>query len=369
MCRLLKKFTVLICLTIVIVFALNNIAYSRSKTDAEDLAKKLAVQKKLEQEENEILIDGRNQRGIYYFNKGYYNEAIQQFHLALELDPGSAVANEYLNKALEKLSKSAKKHYKKGVAYYNKGEMQKCIDEMSMIPVTSSYYQKAQEYITYADEVLTEGAVYGINSSKAGTQHIKDQMRQMDSEKELVMLRRKAHEQQLMLDVDSAHLPPESYEEAAEEEAISAEEIEEQQREEAQKRLRAKMNENIVPALSLSDADIRDVIRELVKLTGVNIILDEGALKKASEAGIMTVSFTTVTPMPLLDLLDIALKTSDLTYKMEPTYIWISDKETIYKENLVVRTYKLKYGVRSTRSVQLTQFGDEVNDDFSDDDF
>jgi tetratricopeptide (TPR) repeat protein len=368
MSRLFKLFTVLICLTIVIVFVLSNVAFSQDKAGAADLAKKLAVQKKLEQEENDILIDGRNQRGIYYYNKGYYNEAVQQFHLSLELDPNNAVANDYLNKSLEKLRKSAKKHYKKGMAYYNKGEMQQCIDEMSMIPVGSPYYEKAQEYIAYADEVLTEGAVYGMNSPKAGTQHIKDQIKQMSAEEELIMLRKKAHEQKLMMDVDAAYLPPEPYEEEEEEELISAIEIEEQEREDAQKKLRARMNENIVPALSLSDADVRDVIRELVKLTGVNIILDEGALKKASGPESMTVSFTTVTPMPLLDLLDIALKTTDLAYKVEPTYIWISDKETINSENLVVRTYKLKYGVRSTRDVELTQFGDEA-DDFSDEDF
>jgi tetratricopeptide (TPR) repeat protein len=368
MSRLFKQITVLICLTIVIVFALNNTGYAQGKTDAADLAKKLAEQKKLEQEENEILVNGRNQRGIYYFNKGYYNEAIQQFHLALELDPNNAVANDYLNKALEKMRKDAKKHYKKGVAYYNKGDMQQTVEEMSMVPVGSPYYEKAQEYITYADEVLTEGAVYGIDSPKAGTQHVKDQIKQMNDDEDLVMLRKKAHEQQLMLDVEEAYLPPEPYEEEAEAEAISAEELEDQEREAAQKKLRAKMNENIVPALSLSDADVRDVIRELVKLTGVNIILDEGALKKVSGADGLSVSFTTVTPMPLLDLLDIALKATDLAYKVEPTYIWISDKETISDENLVVRTYKLKYGVRSTRDVELTQFGSE-EDEFSEDDF
>ena len=368
MFRLFKYFTVLICLTIVIVFTLNDMAFSQGKTGAADLAKKLATQKKLEQEESEILIDGRNQRGIYYYNKGHYNEAIQQFHLSLELDPNNAVANDYLNKALEKLRKSAKKYYKKGMAYYNKGEMQQCIDEMSMIPVGSPYYEKAQEYIAYADEVLSEGSVYGINSPKAGTQHVQDQIKQMNTEAELIMLRKKAYEQKLMLDVDAAYLPPEPYEEETEEELISAIEVEEQEREEAQEKLRSRMNENIVPALSLSDADVRDVIRELVKLTGVNIILDEGALKEASGPESMTVSFTTVTPMPLLDLLDIALKTTDLAYKVEPTYIWISDKVTINSENLVVRTYKLKYGVRSTRNVELTQFSAE-DDEFSDEDF
>jgi tetratricopeptide (TPR) repeat protein len=366
MSRLFKSFTVIICLTIVIVFSVSGLSYAQARTQAEELAQELALKKQLEQEENEILIEGRNQRGIYYYNKGNYSQAIQQFRLVLEIDPINETANSYIEKALEKLRKSAKKHYKRGMAYYNKGEMQKTIDEMSMIPVGSPYYEEAQQYIAYANEVLTEGAVYGIDSPKAGEQHIEDQIAKMNKEEELVMLRKKAHEQQLMIDVEEAYLPPEQYEEEEEEEAITAEEIEEQKREAAQQKLRSKMNENIVPALSLSDADIRDVIRELVKLTGVNIILDEGALKDAEN---MTVSFTTVTPMPLLDLLDIALKTTDLAYKVEPTYIWISDKESIYKENLVVRTYKLKYGVRSTRDVELTQFGDELDEEFSDEDF
>ncbi|MCK5306637.1 MAG: hypothetical protein KAJ66_05825 [Candidatus Omnitrophica bacterium] len=352
---------VLTIVSLIAVLTVRGTAYGEVKGKAEDLAKKLAERKQLRREESEILVEGRTQRGIYYFNKGYYHEAIQQFHLVLEMSPDNKKAKSYLNKAIDKLQIAAKKHYNKGKAYYNKGYMQKCIDEMSLIPEGYPYYAEAREYIINAREVLTGGKVYGIESPKAGTQHVKDEMKRMTKDKELVMLRKKAHEQKLMMDVERSYLPPERREEIEEDDEITPEEIAERKKEEAEERLRVKMNKNIVPALSLSDADIRDVIRELVKLTGVNIILNEGALKEASGGETLSISFTTVTPMALLDLLDIALKTTNLAYKVEPSYIWISDKTSIAEEKMVTRTYKLKYGVRSIRDVGLIQFdgGDE----------
>ena len=160
--------------------------YGETRGRAEELAKKLAGKKQLWQEENEILIEGRTQRGIYYFNKGYYHEAIQQFHLVLEMSPGNEKAKSYLSKAIDKLQSATKKHYKKGMAYYNKGYMQKCIDEMSLIPEGYPHYDNAQEYIKNAREVSTGGRTYGIESSKAGTQHIKDEMKRMTKDEKLV---------------------------------------------------------------------------------------------------------------------------------------------------------------------------------------
>ncbi len=355
---------VLTIVSLIAVLTVCGTAYGEAKGKAEDLAKKLAERKQLRQEESEILVEGRTQRGIYYFNKGYYYEAIQQFHLVLEMSPDNKKAKSYLNKAIDKLQSATKKRYNKGVAYYNKGYMQKCIDEMLLVPEGYPRYINAQEYIKNAREVLIGGKTYGIESSRAGIQHVEDEIKRMTKEEKLMMLRKKAHEQKLMMDVERSYLPPERREGLEEKEEISAEEIAEKEKEAAEKKLRAKINKNIVPALSLSDADIRDVIRELVKLTGVNIILNEGALKKAAGGETLNVSFTTVTPMPLLDLLDITLKTTDLMYKVEPAYIWISDKDS-FKEVLVTRTYKLKYGVRTVREIGLTQFG--VGEDIEED--
>lgn len=354
-----KLFCGLIIAVSVAVLGFYGQSYSDDRIKAEGLAQELARQKKLEQEGKEILIEGRVQRGVDYSNKGNYQEAREQFKLALEIDPSHEKARSCLSKTISKLNQASEKHYKRGVSYYNKGKMQPAIEELSQIPEDSPYYIQAQERIKNAHDVLFGGKTYGIESPKIGARQVKDYIKQLNEEEKLVLLRKEAHEKRLMIDVENAYLPPERIKELEELTEETEEEIAERIKEEQQQKLIAKMNENVVPALSLSDADIRDVIRELVKLTGVNIILDERALQEVTDDTPLTVSFTTVTPMPLLDLLDISLKATNLAYKVEPTYIWISDRTTIAKEDLVTKTYRLKYGVRRIREVSLITFGEE----------
>lgn len=336
---------------------------SEGRAKARELARELAGQKRMQQEEFEILVSGRIERGLYYYKKGEYQEAVQQLNLALEIDPTNNEALSCLNKALDALRRASKEHYARGLDYYNEGKMQKTIDELIQIPSGDPYYEQAQEYIAGAENMLEGSKVYGIESPKIADQSVKDYLKQVKKDEKSVMLRKKAYEKKLMLDVESSYLPPEMMQDEEEVDEETEEEIADRIKEEEQKKLIAKMNENVVPALSLSDADIRDVIRELVKLTGVNIILDESAVKRVSEGGAVNVSFTTVTPMPLMELLNIALKTTNLAYKVETNYIWISDVATITKEELVTRTYKLKYGVRRIREISAVEFGEEDDDE------
>ncbi|MCK4816445.1 hypothetical protein KA005_11815, partial [bacterium] len=80
------------------------------------------------------------------------------------------------------------------------------------------------------------------------------------------------------------------------------------------------------------------------------------ALAEAAGKEPLRLTFTTVNPMPLLEVLDIALRAAELNYRVEPNYIWISTPEKLEKENLVTRTYRLKYGVRRIRKVELKEF-------------
>lgn len=163
-------------------------------------------------------------------------------------------------------------------------------------------------------------------------------------------------EQAMMLDVDKGWLPPQrvSRQEMEIEEIISPEELAEQ---EAKKQLEAKMASVVVPAISVTDADIRDLIRQLMEMTGVTIVLDERALAELTKEQPIRISISTANPMPLLDILNIAFKTTELGYKVESNYVWVSDKITVAKEELVTRTYRLKYGARKTRKVELIEFG------------
>ncbi len=334
------------------------VLYAEEVNEAERIAEEIARKKQIEAEEVQILLRGRTQLGIEYYKKGDYYEAIKQLELALKLDPTYEEAKSYLNKAKDKLYEASKRYYEKGIDYYNDGKFGKAIEEFSRIPEGYPYYEKAQQYKRAAERFLEGGESPDISSPIVSKKHVEEEMRRLDEQEKTVLLRKRVQEKRMMLDVEREYLPPERLKEKKEEAKETAEEIAEKKKQMRQRELMAKMNENMVPALSLTDANISDVIREIMKMTGVTIVLDEGALKRVSGGEPIKVSFTTVSPMPLLDLLNIALKTTDLTYKVEPNYIWISDEETLSKEKLITKTYKLKYGIRKAREVSLIEFSE-----------
>jgi tetratricopeptide (TPR) repeat protein len=341
---------------VLITVGCNDVSFSQQEGKAEQLAKSIAQEKHLQQEENEILARERTRLGIESYKKGNYPEAVRQLTLALELKPNYEKAKEYLNLALSNILSSSQEHFSEGLEYYRQGEFAKAISELEQIPENNRYYNQAQEYIKSAQKTLRSAEVPDPSSPDFEKFDIEQDIEDIEKEQELVSLKKEAQEKRMMLDVSKAYLPPEKLAKEKKEAEKTAEEIAEEKKEEKQRELIEKMNKNIVPALSLTDANIKDVIRELMKMTGVTIILDEGALKRAAADEPIKVSFTTVSPMPLLDLIDVALKTTELAYKVEPNYIWISDEKTLSQEELVTKTYRLKHGVRRSRDVSLIEF-------------
>ena len=70
-------------------------------------------------------------------------------------------------------------------------------------------------------------------------------------------------------------------------------------------------------------------------------------------AGVSTLNVTikTYSEMPLLNLLEYALNSTGLAYRVEPSYIFISTPEKIKVQELTTISYKLKYGVTKRRLV------------------
>jgi hypothetical protein len=179
----------------------------------------------------------------------------------------------------------------------------------------------------------------------------------LDTDKDinLATKEKELQEKQSMLEVEKSYQPPAK----PERKPVEIEEIvspEEEREEKAKQELLARLQAKMVPAVSLTEADIRDVIRQLMDITGVTIVIDEGALAKAAGGGVLKITFNTVNELPLLEVLNIALKATELGYRVEPNYIWISTPDKLAKEDLVTRTYRLKYGVRRVRKVELEKF-------------
>ncbi len=340
---------------------------AQGKTGAEGLAEKIVRQKRVQQEQREMLVEGHTVKGIVLYKEGEYYQALEEFLLAQKLDPYNKEVSRYIDNCREKIDKLATKHFLKGVKLYKKGKLVEAADEFDLVSELSTKYRESQNYLARIEEELEsfdlgtevkktiEPWQKGKSELKSRQQTAAQRLRELEKQKIATELLKKAQEATMMLEVDEAYLSPPKHERKEKEEIETPEEKKEREEAEAKIKLIEQMKSITVPALSLTDADIRDVIRQLMNMTGVTIVLDEAALSKMAGEGAVKITFTTVNPMPLLDLLELTLKATGLSYKVEPTYIWISDKDTLTKEELVTRVYKLKYGAKKTRSVSLEE--------------
>ncbi|MFH1857266.1 MAG: hypothetical protein ABH836_08625 [Candidatus Omnitrophota bacterium] len=354
---------VLAALIIGICYLFLGSAVSRAedyKNKAEELAAKIAREKLAgDQEIASAVIDaGYFEKAEALYKQREYEDALDAFLQAREMSSTNKDIEDYINKCEKAITKASLKHYFDGVKLYKQSKLIEAMDEFSMVNEKSNKYAKAKIYIDKIEEELeVSDSKRGKDDFEREKEDLKGQLKDLKEQLAIAQLRKEVQEQQLMLDVDKAYLPSSKVKraEATQEETVD----EKKEREDAEARAKVieEMKKISVPALSLNDADIRDVIRQLMNMTGVTIVLDEVALNKVAGEGAVKVTFTTVTPIPLLALLELSLKTTGLNYRVEPTYIWISDRETLAKEELVTKTYKLKYGVRKMREVSLTEFG------------
>ena len=88
-----------------------------SKTEAEDLAEKISRQKRIQQEQKEMLVDGYTAKGRALYKKGEYHQALEEFLLAQKLDPYNKEIFQYVNNCKQRIDKLATKHFLKGLNY------------------------------------------------------------------------------------------------------------------------------------------------------------------------------------------------------------------------------------------------------------
>jgi len=348
---------------------------------AENLAEEIARKKRVQHAQKDILIEGHTVKGIVLYKDGEYNQALEEFFLVQELDPYNSEASRYINRCKEKVNKLSAKHFLKGIKLYKKGKLVKAADEFELVSEISPKYRESQVYLVKIENELKAFRVKeDIKKTAVKVKTKEDQgqkketefksrqnelakkLRDLEKQRTATELLKKAQEVTMMLEVDRAYLPPSRSSHKEEKEIETAEEKQEREEAKAKAMLIEQMKGISVPALSLTDADIRDVIRQLMNMTGVTIILDESALKRVTGEQTIKITFTTVNPMPLLDLLELTLKATGLDYKVEPTYIWISDKSTLDKEELVTRVYKLKYGAKKARTFSAEETSEDTEE-------
>ncbi len=345
--KLQKRYVLLFC-----CFVLTGFLTAQYTVNAMDDAKKAAElmisEKKIEREKEKAMLNYFIKEGKRLFSDGNYDAATEEFSRALEISPESVEAKKGLkgirNKTQERQRVEppavvTKRLLRSGQDKYRAKDYEGATEDFQNALVLD-YNNK--DVLEWLKRVRRQA-----NIEKAGISE-----NDLDKDTAVATKEKTVQEKTAMLEVEKAYQPPEK----PKRKPVEIEEIispEEERDERARQELMKRLAEKMVPSVTLTEADIRDVIRQLMDITGVTIVIDEGALSGGAP---LKITFSTITEMPLLEVLNIALKATELSYRVEPNYIWISTPEKLAKENLVTRTYRLKYGVRRVRKVELKEF-------------
>ena len=329
-----------------------NTSGSEESSEAKIIEEELSREKRVEKKS--AVSSLFNEAKAVYEAKDY-EAAKQLFEKVVEMDPKNKNARHYIELCADAIDKEMPQTVsgslvKRGKASYNEKQYAAAISDFDAALASNPNDVEAQEWLAKSQEAVAKSK--RIEEFKSEKTTAIENKKELVRERNVAKAQKDVAEQAMLLDVDKGWLPPEKLprEEMQVEEIVSPEELADK---EAKKKLEEKMASVVVPALSVTDADVQDLIRQLMELTGVTIVVDEARLAELTKDKPIKISLVTANPMPLLDILNIAFRTTSLGYKVEANYVLVSTKDEISKEDLVTRTYRLKYGVRQTRKVEL----------------
>lgn len=334
------------------VYALDGAKDSDESFEAKIIEEELSREKRAEKKS---VVSGLFNEAKATYEAKNYETAKKLFEKVVDLDPKNKSARHYVELCNDAIAREmpvtvSGSLVKRGKANYDKKQYAAAIADFETALASNPSDAEAQEWLAKSQAAFAR--------AKQTEQLKNEKVVAREDEKETIRERsvaeaeKDAAEQAMLLEVDKGWLPPQKLprEEMQIEEIVSPEELAEK---EAKKKLEEKMASVVVPALSVTDADVQDLIRQLMELTGVTIVVDEVKIAELTKDKPIKISLVTANPMPLLDILNIAFRTTSLGYKVEANYVLVSTKDEISKEDLVTRTYRLKYGVRQTRKVEL----------------
>ena len=445
MVKIRDRFIIVSLVGILLVQAGKSYAEDVTKEEAKELAKKVADKMKKTQEEGNWESQEYYELGVSYFKDKRFLDALREFEKANEIKPDDKKILGYLKKTKALVEDDADRYFSNGIKLYKQKKLDDARHEFGKVPAESSKYQDAQKYIAKVnadaetarleaeareakekkdaeekerEELLKKGKeAYKRNDykeavevfttlssrypqdeeiqewrklSQSGLDRLgekeltKKEREKTEKEGELTLLKKEAHEKAMMLEVEKKYLPPVRGEAGA---IVTPETREEDEKAKQIKAMREKVSAIKVPEVNFNNVDIREVIRALGKMTGVNILIDEVELSRLSSglpptpapaaaipagsfpggppgaevmpvsappaAGVPSLNVTIITysEMPLLSLLEHALRSIGLDYNIEPGYIFISTPEKLKETKQITISYKLKYGVTKRRLV------------------
>jgi len=212
---------------------------------------------------------------------------------------------------------------------------------------------------------------------RARIQEVKKAEKETLFEKEL-------EERAALAAVDKAYIPKSRIREKRKE-AEAKEDI----KEKSKKKLDEMLDTIEIADLHLKDPNLKQVVDKITSMTRINILVNWPAIREASGASVTMTSEEVIggegeddaeavpqeksakirtqylpsldiyTAMPLRAFLDYLMKITGLKYRVEEHAILISTPQALEKEDMVVKVYKLKFGMTKLRPVTLKPLGAE----------
>ena len=321
------------------------------------------------------------EEGLKHSQQGELQESLAKIKQALELAPNNEMAlyyERYISKNLKKKREvwakiETRKQDRKakadardllasGLGYYGRGLYEEAIGQWEKIkPLTDpADYTRRQAEMLISD---AKGDIFETRDSKAG-------------------LMKEIERKSALLEADRQWILPQYLQVRAkgiEEEGVKGEP-------EAKRKLTEQARQ--VVSLDFDKAHLREVLTYLSMVSGINIVLDEtvfpddeevseeeidikeepaepekteGELDiedivvegEGEEAATEEPAATVVSPrvtihlkdIPLIEALDIILRTKSLKYRLEENVIWISTPDRLVDKNMVTKIYRLSTGV------------------------
>lgn len=351
-----------------------------TEKEAVSRLEKLAEQReKAMAEANKAKIKQLYKEGSELINLKKYEAARDTYEKILALNPKEFKAEEYIARIdeVKRLSEA-----RRSQIILSQEEKERRDNFQRLAREGGELYRK-QEYIV-AREKWEEALRYDPDNEGLKELIKRSRLQEVEKAREEVAFEKELEEKAGLSAVDKAYLPKSRKKtgpEKAEEEMISKEE-------EAKRKLE-EMLEKTEITLDLKDVDLRKIVNEITSKANVNILVDWTAISEATgaimssavpekkpgegeapveetaapvetgEIKTMHLDLVFPNPMPLKSLLDYIMKLTRLKYRVEEHAVLISTPQALEKEEMIVKVYKLKYGMTKLRTVTLKALGKE----------
>ncbi len=296
------------------------------KGQAAQLAQKLQEEKTLEVQEKQILADQHMETGRQYYKAKNYQQAKSEYQMAVSLNPSLTQTEKLIADCDEGIVRDqhafVAKKYREGVSLYNARNYQQAIDCFDKVLAADPGNDDAVKYKSKALQAMKALEVGGKAATLVGKEQAEKASALYD---EGVRLYNEGNYDaakdtfEMVVTLNPVHIPARRYlgiinerknefvrrdEQLVQEKAIydvrrawlpavrsasssdSKKKVYKKPEVKTQQQLiMEEKARQIVPEINFTDAHLRDVIKYLSKISGVNIILDEDLFKRTEGLG------------------------------------------------------------------------------------